>query len=122
MPHETREIAFSMNEFLDALMRYNEMRGGVRYQSHQIREVGVDNAQGGVAELTFDDGEIVKFSDTDILASLIAYCIEHQVPLPARAGKKVVVKEDCVELAIESKTDWVRPVKLPLKFIQRHGR
>ncbi|PCJ71300.1 MAG: hypothetical protein COA62_01425 [Rhodobiaceae bacterium] len=122
MPHERREIIFSMSEFLDALMRYNEMRGGLRYQNHQIRQIGVDSDQDGVAELTFDDGEIVKFSDTDILASLIAYCIEHQVPLPARAGKKVVVKEDSVELAIESKTDWVRPIKLPMKFRQRRGR
>jgi len=115
MPHERREIVFSMNEFLDALMRYNEMRGGIRYRTHQIRKAGVDKNKNGVAELTFDDDETVEFSETDVLASLIAYCIENKVPLPARAGKKVVVTDDAVHLAIERKTEWVPPVKVPLK-------
>ena len=119
MPHETREIIFSMNEFLDALMRYHEMRGGLRYRSNQIRQVGVDDTRGGrLAELTFADEEVVRFSETDMLASLIAYCIEHKVPLPARAGKRVVMKDDCEELVIESKTDWVPPVPISIKTIK----
>lgn len=119
MPRETREIIFSMSEFLDALMRYHEMRGGVRYRTHQIRQVGVNEARAGkLAELTFDDDEVVRFSETDMLASLIAYCIEHKVPLPARAGKKVVMKDDQVELVIESKTDWVPPVPVAVQTIR----
>ena len=114
MPHEKREIVFSMNEFLEALMRYNEMRGGVRYRSHQIRAVGVDRSGSASTDLTFDDEETISFTESDIVASLIAYCIENKVPLPARAGKRVVVTDEGVELAIESKADWVRPVALPI--------
>jgi hypothetical protein len=119
MPHEKREIVFSMNEFLEALMRYNEMRGGIRYRSHQIRAVGVDKSGSGSTELTFDDEETLGFTESDIVASLIAYCIENKVPLPARAGKRVVVTDTGVELAIESKTDWVRPVALPITESRR---
>ena len=115
MPHENREIVFSMNEFLEALMRYNEMRGGVRYRVHQLRSAGVEKSKNGLAELTFDDGETVGFGETDVLAALIANCIEHKVPLPARAGKKLIVTDDTVKLVIESKTDWVAPVPIPLK-------
>ncbi len=118
MPHEKREIVFSMNEFLEALMRYNEMRGGIRYRAHQIRAVGVDKSGNASTELTFDDDETLSFTETDIVASLIAYCIENKVPLPARAGKKIVVTDEGVELAIESKTDWVQPVPLPITGIR----
>ncbi len=118
MPHEKREIVFSMNEFLEALMRYNEMRGGIRYRAHQIRAVGVDKTGAGSTELTFDDEETISFTESDIVASLIAYCIENKVPLPARAGKRIVVTETGVELAIESKTDWVQPVPLPIREIR----
>lgn len=119
MPHEKREIVFSMNEFLEALMRYNEMRGGIRYRAPQIRAVGVDKTGSGSTELTFDDEETISFTETDIVASLIAYCIENKVPLPARAGKRIVVTDTGVELAIESKTDWVQPVPLPISEIRR---
>lgn len=108
-----------MNEFLEALMRYNEMRGGIRYRAHQIRAVGVDKTGSASTELTFDDEETISFTESDIAASLIAYCIENKVPLPARAGKRVVVTDEGVELAIESKTDWVRPVALPVSEIRR---
>ncbi|MEQ9518712.1 MAG: hypothetical protein RLN89_04655 [Parvibaculum sp.] len=116
MPHENREIVFSMNEFMDALLRYSEMRGGIRYRTHQIRKAGVDPARGGVVELTFDDNEKLRFSEADILSGLIASCIEHNVPLPARAGKKVKVNDASVTLKIESKTEWVAPVPLPIRM------
>ncbi|MEQ9144753.1 MAG: hypothetical protein RLO08_10380 [Parvibaculaceae bacterium] len=121
MPHENREIVFSLSEFLDALLRYGEMRGGHRYRAHDIRQVGVDPSGGGTAELTFKDDEKVKYSESDILAGLIAYCIEHKVPLPARAGKKVRVNDDGVTLAVESKVDWVPPVDLPLTMKPGRG-
>ncbi|MBG50826.1 MAG: hypothetical protein JJ939_15305 [Alphaproteobacteria bacterium] len=116
MPHENREIVFSMSEFMDALLRYSEMRGGIRYRTHQIRKAGVDPDKGGIVELTFEDTEKLRFSEADILSGLIAYCIEHNVPLPARAGKKVRVNDDGVTLHIESKTDWVAPVPLPIRM------
>lgn len=116
MPHENREIVFSMNEFMDALLRYSEMRGGIRYRTHQIRKAGVDPNRGGVVELTFEDKEKLRFSEADILSGLIAYCIEHNVPLPAHAGKKVKVNDVDVTLKVESKTNWAAPIPLPIRI------
>lgn len=113
MPQESREILFSMNEFLDALMRYNQMRGGERYQLAQLTGIGVDRSRGGAAELTVSDGTVLRFSEADILSSLIAYCIEHGVPLPARGEKRVHVTDEGVELSISATGDWARGQALP---------
>ncbi|MBV1887090.1 MAG: hypothetical protein KUG61_08405 [Parvibaculaceae bacterium] len=98
MPRESREILFTMPEFMSALMLYTHKRGGESYTLKDIRDVGVDEKGVGTTNLTMKNGEVLKFSEADVISSLILYCRQNNVPLPSKASKKIRVIEEGVVL------------------------
>lgn len=98
MPRESREILFTMPEFMSALMLYTHKRGGKSYMLKDIKDVGVDKKGVGTTNLTMKNGEVLRFSEADVISSLIMYCRQNNVPLPTKASKKIRVIEKGVVL------------------------
>jgi len=98
MPRESREILFTMPEFMSALMLYTHKRGGDKYTLKDISDVGVEKKGVSTTNLTMKDGAILRFSEADVTSSLILYCRQNNVPLPSNASKKVRVIEEGVVL------------------------
>lgn len=97
MPRESREILFTMPEFMSALMLYIHKHKDEKYTLKDIRDVAVDKKGMGTTNLTMKDGTVLRFTEPDVIAALILYCRQNNVPLPSSASKKVrVIKEGAV--------------------------
>ena len=108
MPVEQRSLIFNNEEFLAAVMAYGRKRGGKEYGVADIRGVGVEGKDDSATVLTMTDGAHLHFSESDLLAALIAHCIEDGIPLPARASKWLRNTEDGMELVI---AEWERRLR-----------
>ena len=108
MPIEQRSLVFSTVEFLSAIMLYNKKRGGKLYALTDVRKVDVEAAsRNNTTHLIMSDGEHLQFSEADLLAALISYCIDKHIPLPMRASKKLHTTDEGVTLKI---AEWNRRI------------
>ena len=114
MPIEQRSLIFSTAEFISAIMLYHKKRGGKLYTILDVRNVQTTarNA-GGSTVFTMSDGKTLSFCEADLLAALISYCFDKNIPLPVRASKNLHAGENGVTLTI---ADWECRTRTPLKF------
>lgn len=113
MPTEQRSLVFSNEEFLAAVMSYNKKRGGEGYMLTDVRQVGFDETAGGTAVLTMSDGEVLRFSEADLISALISHCIDRGIPLPVRSSKKLRSTDDGMVLSVAEWERRLRPSPQP---------
>ena len=109
MPQESRKITFPIDEFMAALMTYNKKRGGKSYTMADIAKVGVDQKNGGRTQLTMRDGLTLAFSEADVLAALISFCIDNGIPLPSNASKQLRISDEGISLNV---VDWKKKTRI----------
>lgn len=93
MPLEKRELSFTETETKIALMQFSA-RKGLSFKVENIVEFKIENGNDiGIILKIFDptanEPETVKYSQPEIAAALMAYCMFLKIPLP-KAGKKSV--------------------------------
>ena len=92
MPSEIRSIIFSREELVTALTEFAKRKGrplppGSVFKCKVSAEPGVEVAL-AIAVDGEDRLEHVTFTAKDLGAALVFYCIQHEIPLPARGATK----------------------------------
>jgi hypothetical protein len=111
MPSEIRQLLFRSREIILAITEYFQRRG-LALPSGTAARVVIADAQPtyAVLDIATDEGETigVEISAEALAASLILYCINRKIPLPAEADKRLRrVHEDSVALVV------VKHAKMP---------
>lgn len=107
MPRENREIFFSEHELKLALMQFSA-RKGLKFKVENITDIEVNTQAPISASMKVFDAEksktgTVKYTNPEIAAALMGYCMFLKIPLP-KAGKKSLQAED-QELYLKIKID-----------------
>lgn len=91
MPIENRDIFFTENELKIALMHFSA-RKGLKFKTENITEFNVIikdpfSINMKVFDVAHNKTGTVNFSNPEIVASMMGYCMYLKIPLP-KAGKK----------------------------------
>ncbi|MBV9861921.1 MAG: hypothetical protein JO267_07215 [Alphaproteobacteria bacterium] len=97
MPAELRHIVFRPVEVVKAVIEYRRrMRRPLpagHLRSYQLREPSAtDDAVSAIFEISPDttsEPQIVELAGPELAASLILFCIDRKIPLPASANKSL---------------------------------
>jgi hypothetical protein len=92
MPKEMRQILFSAGEVVSAVTDYHRRRNLPLPLGTVLRCVILDDPEvRGVLVIQSDDRQLIDLAITAemLAASLILYCINRKIPLPAEAEKKL---------------------------------
>ncbi|MBL4602590.1 MAG: hypothetical protein JKY84_07590 [Emcibacteraceae bacterium] len=105
MPSENRDIFFTEHELKIALMQYSR-RKGIKFNVENVSEFDLTTKNGiAVAMKVFNAGEgkagTVKYSQPEIAAALMGYCMKLEVPLPKKGKKSLQSNEDGLYLNIK---------------------
>ncbi|MCC3860011.1 hypothetical protein [Pseudemcibacter aquimaris] len=90
MPNENRDIFFTEHELKQALTGF-AARKGAKFKVENINDFLVNHKALAIAMKVFDptvqkEGTI-KFTNPEIAAAMMGYCMQLKIPLP-RSGKK----------------------------------
>lgn len=115
MPRETRQIALSDDELLQAVQSYRRMQPNFLPQGPVLRtsfahteELGTHLTVTVRMRYGASEQEIeVQVQETDLLAMLIRFCLENNIPVPRRGEKKAQLIDGAAVLHIEFSTDPV---------------
>ena len=104
MPRELRQIMFRAPEIITAITEYHRRRAIALPQGSAIGCKVTDNPDlSDTLSIQADDGALsaVTINPEVLAASLILYCINRQIPLPAEADKRLQkVGDDGVALIV----------------------
>jgi|HubBroStandDraft_1064217.scaffolds.fasta_scaffold03019_3 hypothetical protein len=104
MPSEIRRLLFRSHEIITAITEYFHRRGIALPLGTASRIIILEAPQAhAILEVTTDIGTIIEVEVTAemLAASLILYCINRKIPLPAEADKRLQrVQEDAVALVV----------------------
>ena len=102
MPSEVRQLLFKSREIIVAITEYFHRRG-LNLPIGTASRVTIVEGQPVQASLDIvtDQGETVAVNAEMLAASLILYCINRKIPLPADADKRLQrIHEDSVALVV----------------------
>lgn len=99
MPDESREICFTTEEFISALIDYSR-RTGREIWHGKIRKVTLTEGANPSATLHLRDLKPVACDASQIAAILIFYCIQRRIPIPRSATKSVRIEGNNVVLIL----------------------
>lgn len=99
---------------MSAIIFYHQKRGGKLYSLLDVCDIQTEKHRvGNNTALTMNDGEVLRFSEADLLAALISYCLDKNIPLPMRASKHLHTNKQGVTLNI---AEWEYPTRPPREF------
>ncbi len=103
MPTEMRQIAFHHQEVARALLDYDKRRDN-KFPAGTIRNIEIEEDPDIHATIIFDvlkgGSTEVKVSPEVLAASLILFCINSKIPMPADATKRLQKIGDGVALFV----------------------
>jgi hypothetical protein len=104
MPTEVRYVMFTAGEVLKAVMEYKKRRGE-SLPAGNVTKCTIE-ARGGpslLIEIKSDDGivQTVEVDGKNLTATLVFFCINNKIPLPAKASKILKMNGQRVALVIE---------------------
>ena len=104
MPSEVRQLLFKSREIIVAITEYFNRRG-LTLPNGTASGVAIVEGQPvqAILDIVTDQGETVavEVNAEMLAASLILYCINRKIPLPAEADKRLQrVHEDSVALVV----------------------
>ena len=105
MPKENREINFSETELKIALMQFSA-RKGVKFTVENITEFNLNTKDTiSVTMKVFDVNSgkagTINYSNPEIAAAMMGYCMFLKIPLPKSGKKFVLAGEDGLSLNIK---------------------
>jgi hypothetical protein len=108
---EIRQLIFPRDELIRALVVMRKKRGQALPAGNVI-DVEYGTAKKGEITVSLNvalDGsggrEVFTFDTNEIAAALIMHCIEHRIPLPAKANKSLQVIGDSLALVASLNLD-----------------
>ncbi|MCC9626002.1 hypothetical protein LPB41_30400 [Thalassospira sp. MA62] len=103
-----RSIVFDDGELIKAIIGYRR-RTGKTLPPGQITGMEIDSSPEIIARLivTPDVGEkmIVPTSGAELAATMIAYCIDNRIPVPAASKKSITMVDGLVALRITTSSE-----------------
>ena len=113
MPRETRQIALSDDELLHAIQSYRRMQPNflphgpiLRTSFARTEELGLHLTVAVRMRYGANEQEIeVRAQEADLLALLIRFCLENNVPVPRRGEKQARIVDGAAVLHIEFSSD-----------------
>lgn len=104
MPRENREIFFSEYELKLALMQFSA-RKGLRFKVENITDFVISSKKPifismKVFDATKNTTGTVKYSNPEIAAAMMGYCMYLKIPLPKTGKKSLQVKNSELYLNI----------------------
>ena len=104
MPSEVRQLLFQARELILAVTEYFHRRG-LPLPVGTASRISIAEAQPiyAILDIDTDQGETVglEINAETLAASLILYCINRKIPLPAEADKRLKrVQEDAIALVV----------------------
>ena len=106
MPSEVRTITFKQAEVISALSDYRSRKGKPLPKGKLFRVAAEADPSVHVAMAIAVDGEdrleTFDFQSEEVGASLVMFCMKHNIPLPSRdATKGLQIAGDCVALVVK---------------------
>lgn len=117
MPRETRQIILSDEELLQAIRSYRRVRPAVLPQG-DILSTSLETIEGGhtrlnvVVQMRYGTSQleaVIGLQEADLLALLIRFCLENNVPVPRRGEKSVASMDGEVALLVSFATNLASP-------------
>ncbi len=97
MPTESHVLGFDKNELFEALRDYRTNTG--RQLPADAGNVLISTQDGEVRiTLTFPDESAIDFTENEVGAALIMFCIKKRIPMARRATKSLVVADETLSL------------------------
>ena len=105
MPSEVRNIYFTEFELISALVSFSKIKK-VYIDKSDVNSVIIgNNGQVDVSLLVkkphSDKTDIMDYSNAEVAAALIAFCMRNSIPLPRDSEKLLLAKGDKVLLSIK---------------------
>jgi hypothetical protein len=104
VPLEYRQIVFAPTEVLLAIREHRKrLRNPLPPGSITRFEIGGEPTVGTELEITDDktgDRQVIRIEGEALAAALILYCIDHKIPMPVDATKRIVPSEKGLALSI----------------------
>ena len=104
MPLEFRQIVFASTEVLSAIREHRKrQRNPLPPGSITRFEIRGEPAVGAELEITDDKTggrQPIRVEGEALAAALILYCIDHKIPTPVDATKRIVLSEKGLTLSI----------------------
>ena len=106
MPLEYRQIVFTSTEVLLAIREHRKrMRTPLPPGSITRFEIGGEPAVGADLEIADDkttSRQVIRVEGEALAAALILYCIDHRIPMPIDAAKRIAVTDKGLTLSISA--------------------
>ena len=104
MPRENRDIVFTDHEIKLALMQFSA-RKGLRFKVENITEFQKKTIEAISISMKVFDASVnktgtVKYTNPEIAAALMGYCMTQKIPLPKSGKKSLQAKEEELYLNI----------------------
>ena len=98
MPRENRDILFSVHELKLALTQFSA-RKGVKFKVENITEFKTTTKNPiSISMKVFDSAVskegVIKYSNPEIAAAMMGYCMYLKIPLPKEGKKSLKIHED----------------------------
>lgn len=115
MPRETRQIALSDDELIQAIRSYRRMQPdflpqGPVLRASFTRTEDLDTRLTVAVRMRYGASEQeveVQLQEADLLPLLVRFCLENNIPVPRRGEKKAQLIDGAAVLHIEFSTDPV---------------
>ena len=98
MPTETRVLCFSKNELFDALRDYCGSTGRRLPSDGAERLILTQDTEVRVALNSTGDESAMNFTENEVGAALVMFCIRKQIPMAKRATKSLEVADETISL------------------------
>jgi hypothetical protein len=106
VPLEYRQIVFASTEVLVAIREHRKrMRTPLPTGSITRFEIGGEPAVGADVEIADDktgSRQVIRVEGEALAAALILFCIDHKIPMPVDATKRIVLSEKGLTLSISA--------------------
>jgi hypothetical protein len=106
VPLEYRQIVFASTEVLLAIREHRKrMRTPLPPGSITRFEIGREPAVGADLEIADDktgSRQVIRVEGEALAAALILYCIDHKIPMPVDATKRIALSEKGLTLSISA--------------------
>lgn len=101
MPTESRVIHFANDEVFEALKEYSTQTDRAIPAEARYRLISYRDMQARVILNSAGEKSAINFSESELGAALLMFCIKNSIPVAKRSVKTIDFKQDAVALRLE---------------------